>query len=78
MITVSPDQINIRFLGVYDLVTTIGDIAGHSGSLIETLPKGVGHVAHAVALSEEREKFEFTAIWIGVAASAVVGKSGRH
>jgi hypothetical protein len=59
-VKVNPGQVQIRFLGLYDLVTTIGGTAGDDGGLKETLPKGIGLVAHAVALSEEREKFEFT------------------
>jgi hypothetical protein len=53
-------NITIRFIGVYDLVTCIDGIDGNPGSLMLTLPKGVGLVAHAVALSEERADFEFS------------------
>jgi autotransporter-associated beta strand protein len=58
-IAVTSTQLNIRFLGLFDLVTSIGGV-GQSGNLTETLPAGVGLVAHAVALSEERTNFEFT------------------
>jgi hypothetical protein len=69
LMTIAPDgavtpvkasQLSIRFMGLYDLVTTIWADPGNSGALDETLPAGVGLVAHAVALSEEREDFEFT------------------
>jgi hypothetical protein len=58
--TVTFDQLKIRFIGLYDLVTTIGGQVGSSGNLNVDLPQGVGLIAHAVALSKEREDFEFT------------------
>jgi hypothetical protein len=53
-------QITIRFIGLYDMVTTINAQPGNPGLMNATLPKGVGLVAHAVALSEERQDFEWT------------------
>jgi hypothetical protein len=59
-VSANSSQINIRFLGLFDLVTSLGGQAGNDAGLMETIPAGIGQVAHAVALSEERQPFEFS------------------
>ncbi len=55
-----PSNITMRFVGLYDRVSTFAGISGYDFDESAHVPASIGRLAHAVALSEHRASFPWT------------------
>ena len=67
----------IGFLGLFDPVDAIDGLRNDAGNLNITVPRGISHVAEAIALSENRLQFNKINL-MGSPNTTVIGFLGAH